>query len=180
MRAPRIWAATEEEIRAAYPCDRLFERPQDSWYRAVTVRADRSTVFRRLRQLKVAPYSYDLLDNRGRRSPRALTPGAGTLRTGERFMDIFALADHDRDRHPTLLIDDPGALRLFGDFGISYTVADSGAGTTRLVAKLVLGSRTGFLGRWRIPLLSWGDLLMMHRRLHNLRRPAERDGTARC
>jgi hypothetical protein len=177
MRAPKIWAATEDEIHAVYPCDRLFERPQDSWYRAVTVRADRETVFRWLCQLKVAPYSFDLLDNRGRRSPRRLTPGAETLRDGERFMEIFTLAGHDRGRHLTLLIDDPGALRLFGDFAISYAVTDAGDGTTRLVAKLVLGDRTGFLGRWRIPVLSWGDLLMMHRQLHNLRRLAERSGT---
>jgi hypothetical protein len=151
----------------------LLEGPREEWFRAVTVGADRPTVFRWLCQLKVAPYSYDLLDNAGRRSPRGLTPGVERLETGQRVMTIFRLADFSADRHMTLIMDDAQGARFFGDFAVTYTVYDEGPGTTRLLAKLVVGGEEGMLGRLRRPLLAWGDLLMMRRQLLNLRRRAE-------
>ncbi|WP_240529102.1 hypothetical protein [Streptomyces antioxidans] len=133
-------------------------------------------MFRWLCQLRVAPYSYDLLDNMGRRSPRRLTPGAGELAIGQRVMTIFELVSFETDRHLTLKLTDPRGLRLFGGFAVSYTVADTGRGTTRLVAKLAVGERNGLLGRARTPLLAWGDLLMMRKQLLTLRDLAESHG----
>ncbi|NLU72923.1 hypothetical protein HCC61_09580 [Streptomyces sp. HNM0575] len=171
---PRVWGAREDEIRRAYPCDGLIGGPREEWFRAVTVTADRATVFRWLCQLKVAPYSYDLLDNRGRRSPRQLTPGAGRLETGQRVMRIFRLAAFAPDGHMTLIMDDPKGVRLFGDFTVTYSVTDEGPGTTRLLAKLVVGGTDGAMGRLRRPVLAWGDLFMMRRQLLTLRKLAER------
>ncbi|MEI5034528.1 alpha/beta fold hydrolase [Streptomyces sp. S1A(2023)] len=54
---PRAWGTRPEELTAAYPCDGLLSGPVEEWFRAVTVRADRATVFRWLCQLKIAPYS---------------------------------------------------------------------------------------------------------------------------
>lgn len=186
-RIPRVWGAREEEIRRSYPCDAVSgaaDRDTDSdtdsaaggrteWFRAVTVAAGRPTVFRWLCQLKVAPYSYDLLDNSGRRSPRRLTPGAGRLERGQRVMRIFRLADFAYDEHMTLVLDDPKGLRLFGDFTVTYAVRDDAPGTTRLLAKLVLGGGNGALGGLREPAMAWGDLLMMRRQLLTLRKLAE-------
>lgn len=78
-RIPRLWGARRNETERHYPCDDLSGGPGEAWFRAVTVDAARPSVFRWLCQLKVAPYSYDLLDNLGRRSPRRLTPGAERL-----------------------------------------------------------------------------------------------------
>ncbi|HWM35786.1 MAG TPA: hypothetical protein VNS49_01530 [Streptomyces sp.] len=173
-RAPRVWGAREDEIRRAYPCDGLLSGPREQWFRAVTVAADRPTVFRWLCQLKVAPYSYDLLDNSGRRSPRRLTPGAEHLEAGQRVMTIFQLVDFAVDEHMTLELDDTRGLRLFGDFAVTYAVTEEEPGTTRLLAKLVVGGEEGMLGRLRRPLMAWGDLFMMRRQLLTLRKLAER------
>ncbi|MFC4493752.1 hypothetical protein ACFPA8_06340 [Streptomyces ovatisporus] len=173
-RLPRVWGAREDEVRRAYPCDGLIHGPREEWFRAVTVAADRATVFRWLCQLKIAPYSYDLLDNRGRRSPRRLTPGVEHLETGQRVMRIFRLAGFSTDRHLTLALDSAQGRRMFGDFAVTYAVTEEGPGSTRLVAKLVVGGAEGMLGRLRRPLLAWGDLAMMRRQLLTLRKAAER------
>jgi hypothetical protein len=67
------WGTDPAERAAAYRCDEIVPDPAEAWFRAVTVRASRPTVFRWLCQLRVAPYSYDLLDNGSRR--RALAWG---------------------------------------------------------------------------------------------------------
>ncbi|MFI9152065.1 hypothetical protein [Streptomyces sp. NPDC053367] len=176
MIEPRVWGARPDELSAGYPCDVLLPGPAEEWFRAVSVRADRSTVFRWLCQLKVAPYSYDSLDNFGRRSPRTLTPGAEVLERGQRVMTIFRLTDFEADRHLTMLLDTPWARRAFGDFAISYTVHDDGPGTTRLVVKMRVRHR-GPLGWVHGRVMVWGDLLMMRRQLLTLGRLAERTGS---
>jgi hypothetical protein len=168
-----VWGAREDEMCRPYPCDGLLAGPEEQWFRAVTVAADRATVFRWLCQLKVAPYSYDLLDNSGRRSPRHLTPGAEQLEAGQRVMRIFRLEDFTEDRQLTLVMDDPKGLRIFGGFAVTYAVTDEDHGTTRLVAKLVIGDGEGVLGRLRRPLMAWGDLFMMRRQLLTLRKLSE-------
>jgi hypothetical protein len=161
-----VCGATAAERAAGYPCDRLGPDPAEAWFRAITVRAPRSTVFRWLCQLRVAPYSYDLLDNAGRRSPRTLTPGLDRLATGQRFMTIFTLVGFAANEQITLRLTAPRALAVFGPLTLTYAVRDHPDGT-RLIVKLLVGGR-------RKRLLAWGDLVMMHRQLTTLRRLAER------
>lgn len=168
------WGVDAAEVAAAYPCDEVAPDPAEVWFRAVRVRAPRSTVFRWLCQLKMAPYSYDLLDNRGRRSPRTLTPDVERLATGQRFMTIFELVDFSPDEQLTLRMTAPKALALFGPLTLTYTVRDAGSAGTRLVVKLNVGERgDNLLRRARRRALAWGDLFMMHRQLTTLRRLAE-------
>jgi hypothetical protein len=173
--APRNWGATAGEIRAGYPCDWFVDEPDEVWFRAVTVRAGRETVFRWLCQLKVAPYSYDLLDNLGRRSPRTLIEGAERLDCGQRVMSIFTLLDFRQADHLTIRMDSPAAVRLFGHFTISYVVRSLQPAVTRLIVKEVLTNGRGAFGTLRRRVLAWGDLLMMRRQLLTLCQLAERD-----
>lgn len=177
MQLPQAWGVTADEVSAAYRCDDLLPEPGAEWFRAVTVNAPRAVVFRWLCQMKVAPYSYDLLDNFGRLSPRSLTPGAERLEVGQPVMTIFELVDFEVDRELTLRMRSPAALRLFGDFAISYTVCDHGDGT-RLVVKLALGNQPGPVAVVRRQALAWGDLVMMRRQLVTFKQLAELDSAA--
>jgi hypothetical protein len=129
-------------------------------------------MFRWLCQLRLAPYSYDVLDNLGRRSPRTLDAGTDELVVGQRMVAIFRLASFERDRHLTLVA---RGHRVFGDVAVTYRVEPAGAEECRLVVKLAVRyprHPLGRLGRWWLPA---GDLVMMRRQLLNLRALAERD-----
>jgi hypothetical protein len=165
----RHWGSTPAERLRPYPCDPLLEDPDDALFRAVDIDARPATVFRWLCQLRVAPYSYDLLDNRGHRSPQQLTPGLERLQPGDRFMTIFRLVEFEADRSITLW--HQGGV--FGSVGCTYQVVESGPGRSRLLVKLIARypkPPTGLLARAALP---GGDLLMMRRQLLNLKRLAE-------
>ena len=111
------WGTTPDERARPFPCDALLPGFDVALYRGVTVRAPAPVVFRWLCQLRVAPYSYDWLDNLGRRSPRTLTPGAERLELGQRVMGIFELVGFEPDRHLTLRLRKPG---IFPPMVVSY------------------------------------------------------------
>jgi hypothetical protein len=145
-------------------CDRLLVGTRV--HRATTVDAPASMVFRWLCQLKLAPYSYDLVDNLGRRSPRELVPGVECLAVGQRFMSIFSLASFAYDEHITLR-----SRRV----AVTYVVL-SGEGSTRLVARVIFAAPGGRLGAALIgQALALGDLMMMRKQLLTLKALAERD-----
>ena len=173
LRAPEVWGATAEEVQAAFPCDQYLPSPDAIWFRAVSVDADCDTVFRWLAQLRVAPYSFDLVDNFGRRSPRTLTPGADRLELGQRVMTIFRLVAFRPSEHLTLCLFEPWAVRLFGEIAMSYTVRFAGAGSSRLVVKLLLHHPRRRSGPLTTRALAWGDLVMMRRQLLTLKALAE-------
>jgi hypothetical protein len=173
-RASRTWGSTEAERALELPCDRYVAEPDDVLHRAVSVAAPPATVFRWLCQLRVAPYSYDWIDNLGRRSPPELTPGLERLELGQPVMTIFDLVEFEPDRHITLLL--RRARRVFGHCAVTYAVRPGDGRGCRIVVRL----------RWRYPgpapfaaaarrLLPLGDMVMMRRQLLNLKALAERD-----
>jgi hypothetical protein len=141
----------------------------------VTVDAPAPRIFRWLCQLRVAPYSYDWIDNLGRLSPRQLTPGLENLAIGQDVMSIFALVDYERDRHLTIRTKArTGVERMFGDVCGSYLVVPHGTSDCRLLVKLLVCYPPGLTGMLMRRLLPWGDLFMMRRQLLNLKALAEK------
>jgi hypothetical protein len=173
----RTWGTTAAERAKAYPCDEIID-PADDLFRGVDVAAPASVTYRRLCHLKLAPYSYDWLDNRGRRSPHALVAGIDDLAVGDRMMTIFTLVAFRPDEHLTVRLTAPRGRRLFGDIAVSYAVVATSPSTCRLVAKLRVTRARSPLERVRGVLLAWGDLMMMRKQLLTLARLAERDAAA--
>jgi hypothetical protein len=164
------WGSTAEERAAEWPCDRLLPGADVALFRAVDVAAPVEVAFRWLCQLRVAPYSYDWLDNRGVRSPRTLTPGLDQLEVGQRMM-IFDLVEFTPGEEITLR----ARGNFFGPLVITYRVYATSATTSRLAVKIVLRHRRDALGLlWRA-VLPAGDLVMMRKQLRTLAHLAEAD-----
>lgn len=164
----------DSERALELPCDRHLPGADDAWHRAVDVEAPAAAVFRRLCQLRAAPYSYDWVDNFGRRSPRQLTPGLERLEEGQRMMRIFHLAEFERDREITIVLD--RRSRIFGDVAVTYAAIPAGDHRSRLLARVMVaypGPR--FLRPLARRMLPLGDLVMMRKQLRTLKRLAERD-----
>ncbi len=163
------WNTTAAERDTEHPAHRYARPPYRTLVRAVDIAAPPAVVYRWLCQLTVAPYSYDWLDNAGRRSPRQLTPGAEKLSVGQRLM-IARIVEFQADRQ-IVGVSMPGASALFGRIALSYRVTPAETGS-RLVACLDVTGRS-LAGRLRTELLALGDLVMMRRQLLNLRDLAE-------
>jgi hypothetical protein len=174
---PRVWGATPAECADRYPCDELDFAADETFFRAVDVAAPPELVFRWLCQLRAAPYSYDWLDNFGRRSPPRLTPGLESLAVGQRIMLIFRLVGFDPGTSLTVALALRAAAIVMGDFAGSYRVraADGGA---RLVAKVLVRYPRGPYGAALRRLLPYADLVMFRKQLLTLRAYAERDAGA--
>jgi len=172
----RNWGSTPAERELAFPCDRYLHESGEALFRAIDVDAPASIVFRWLCQLRVAPYSYDWIDNRGRRSPRALTPGLEELAEGQRVMTIFELAEFEPDRQLTLRLRNP---RLLRDLAVTYLVVPAAEQRSRLLVKMLVAFRGGQIGAFAAgnP-LALGDLVMMRRQLLNLKQLAEQTAAA--
>lgn len=156
------WGATDAEVAAPQPCDALAGASATHADRAISITAPVGVVYRWLCQLRAAPYSYDLLDNFGQRSPRTLTPGLEQLAPGQRVMRLFTVTSFVPDEHLT--------IRSGGHTAVTYAVRPEPTGTR-------LAVRAAFtVSRAITQLLLIGDLVMMRKQLLTLKALAERDG----
>jgi hypothetical protein len=105
MSVAETWGTDAAERGLPFPCDRYLDQPDGVYFRGVTIRAGAPAIFRWPCQMRVAPYSYDWIDNGGRRSPRTLTPGMDALAVGQSMMRIFSLVDFAPDRRVTVQLD---------------------------------------------------------------------------
>lgn len=156
------WGVTADEIGRHYPCDDVVASPALQAWRGVTVHATPDRVWPWVAQIRLAPYSYDWIDNLGRRSPRELLNLPEPV-VGEPFT---AAAGH---RAGAVLSAAPGR-QLTGRIGgavMSYVLVPQGD-DTRLLMKIVTAK-----GRLVAPLLSVGDLVMARRQVLNFKRLAE-------
>lgn len=149
------WGSTAAERAVRYPAQDALGDAEVVMHRAVDVDAPPAVVFRWLCQIRVSPYSYDLVDNLGKRSPRTLRPGLEQLEVGQVFARAFRLHSFEQDRWLTIT-----------GLGVAMTYAVTPG---RLIGVLALPRRTW----WTTP-LAIGDLVMMRKQLLTLKALAER------
>jgi hypothetical protein len=159
------WGSRPEERAEPFPCDDVIANADVVAWRAVDVAAPAPVLFRWLCQLRVAPYSYDWIDNFGRRSPRRLIPSLNELAVGQRVMSIFEIVSFTPDVHMTVRTR-PG--RLGSRCAVTYRVVPLGPERSRLLVKLVVKAPR-LLGQ----VLVVGDFIMMRKQLLTLRHLAE-------
>lgn len=158
------WGVSDSETVRSYPCDNFVASPVLTAWRGVYVEAPPEAVWPWVAQVRLAPYSYDWIDNLGRRSPRELM-GLPEPRVGERFTTAGG-----REVGRIVSVD-PGiqlTATIMGAF-MSYVLVPQEHGTTRLLLKVVMRTH-----RWAALGLSVGDLIMARRQLLNLKQLAER------
>jgi hypothetical protein len=157
------WNVTDDEAARDYPCDEFVRAPTLQAWRGVTVHAAPETLWPWVGQIRIAPYSYDWIDNLGRHSPQQLV-GLPQPVVGEAFTTAAT-----RRFGRILAVEPPTELtgEIMGAC-MSYVLVPEGP-TTRLLLKIVTP-----ISRWLTPWLSVGDLIMARRQLLNLKRLAER------
>jgi len=158
------WGVTDAEVARRYPCDDVVPAPTLQAWRGVTVRAPVDRVWPWVTQIRLAPYSYDWIDNLGRRSPRELRD-LPEPRAGEPFTAAFGGRPAGR-----ILSVEPGAqlTGMIMGAAMSYVLAPDGDRATRLLLKIAAPGPAAMM-----PLLCVGDLVMARRQLLTLAELAE-------
>jgi hypothetical protein len=158
------WGVTQGEILRSYPCDDFVASPTLQAWRAVLVGAPAAAVWPWVAQVRLAPNSYDWIDNRGRRSPQHLA-GPPEPQAGDRFTTAGGRA------LGRIVSVDPGKQLTGTIMGVfmSYVLVPHEPGRTRLLLKLVMRTT-----RRAAPGLAVGDLIMARRQLLNFKQLAER------
>lgn len=175
MPISETWGTAPDERERNFPCDASLPRVDAQLFRGITINAAPEVVFRWLCQLRVAPYSYDWIDNAGRKSPQQLTPGLERVEVGQDVMTIFTLTSFKENQHLTIRLKPSRTARsVFGDIAVSYLIVPGPGAPCRLLVKLVARYSQTLRGRFMRRFLPWGDLVMMRKQLINLKRLAER------
>lgn len=164
------WGATPAEVARSLPSDQLVKRPTFNATRAISIDAPPESVWPWLVQMGLSRagwYSYDILDNLGRRSARRIVPELQHLGEG----DIVPMSPdgkqgmrvHSMEESRSMVWSEPGRTTW------AWQLDEAAGGGTRLITRV----RSHYA--WFSPsiafslLLEFGDIWMMRKMLLNLR-----------
>ncbi len=168
------WGATPAEVESSLPGDELVPKPTFDATRAITIRATPAEIWPWLVQVgltRAGWYSYDLLDNLGRRSATRIVPELQHLEVG----DVVPMSPDGKQGMKVLAMDRPESMiwGTPGDTTWAWQLDVTPDGSTRLITRV----RSRY--RWLSPsiafsvLLEFGDIWMMRKMLLTLRARAE-------
>lgn len=157
------WGAVlPSDLSRPLACDGWLDEPHQVLHRAAVSAAPADRLFRWVGQLRVAPYSYDWVDNLGRRSPPHLL-GLDPPEPGERINAIFRVIEVEDGRSITMRF----AADWFGEVVCTYLV-EPWDGGSRVLVRFAVRYGDGLAASMMSWLLPAGDLVMMRRQVLNL------------
>jgi len=167
------WGATDEEVERPLPGDGICENPHLDSTRAVTVHAQPEHIWPWLVQMgrgRAGWYSYDFIDNPGRRSAEKILPEFQKLEPGDYIPTGigpgFRVVDVESNQFLVLQVAPQGSLTL--------ALHPQGPSETRLVTRIRV--------RWNLrdpktavmaAVVDPGDFVMMRKMMLGVKRRAE-------
>jgi hypothetical protein len=165
------WNTVDEDLALDFACDRYVREPHSWSVMAIDIDAPKSVVWRWLCQQTVAPYSYDWIDNFGRRSPRELTPGAEHMEPGQRLMTIAEILEFEPEEQFTFGI--CVGRWFWGTAAATQRLVPTSEDRCRLVFRRT-APRGGFLQMLRGMFIARVERLMSRKQLRTFKKLAER------
>jgi hypothetical protein len=166
----QYWGATGEEIRSSVVGDDLCAGATLTATRSITINAPPHDVFPWIRQMgfgRAGWYSYDWLDNLGRKSATKVHEEWQSVESGDKVPAgpiSFTAAIVDAPRHFVLEIKSFGKKSPKLHFTLAYELRDDPAGT-RLVTRMRSHIKLPFGSLVEKLILGPGDGIMLRRQL---------------
>ncbi|MGW5240155.1 hypothetical protein ACWEOW_14595 [Monashia sp. NPDC004114] len=158
-----MWGVSPEETKLTFACDDFVRAPALTAWRGVSVDAPGAEVWTWVTQVRVAPYSYDWIDNGRRLSPREVLglpePVVGESFTASAGRKLGRIVHVEQGRSLT--------GHILGAY-MTYLLAPQADSRTRLLLKVVMETNPVVAQA-----LCVGDLVMARRQLLTIKRLAE-------
>jgi hypothetical protein len=176
----QYWGATEEEIQSSVIGDELCRDATLIATRSITIAAPPGKVFPWIRQMgfgRAGWYSYDWLDNLGRKSATTIHDEWQTVESGDKIPagpSSFTASIVDAPRHFVLEIKSPGKQSPGKKspkmhFTLAYELRDDPQGT-RLVTRMRSRINLPLGSLFEKLILGPGDGIMLRRQLLNIKK----------
>lgn len=175
------WGATASEIAAPMPGDELIAGEAVEGTRSITIDAAPETVFDFIAQMgfgRAGWYSYDLIDNLGRKSATTINPDWAVTASGDPVPGgpiEFVAAVVERPNALVLQVPRRSVAGHQLDFTLAYALAPEHEAATRLVTRVRIAI-DGPAGPALERALLLGDGVMVRKQLLGIR---DRSGTTR-
>lgn len=170
------WGMLPGEESLSFPCDTMPGEFDGTYFRGITIYTEPSIIHQWLTQMRVAPYSYDWINNLGRISPRRLLKDQSELQIGQTMMHIFNVVQFRSPFELTLRVKPRSFGKwLFGDILLSYLVVPGDGHSSRLLVKIHRRFNRDLLGFFMRYFLPWANLIMHRKQLILFKQLSEKD-----
>lgn len=169
------WGILPGEESLPFPCDTMAGTFDGTYFRGITIQSTPSIIFQWLIQMRLAPYSYDWINNLGRTSPRQILKDQSDLQIGQTMMHIFEVAQFNPPHDLTLRVKSNSFGKfLFGDILLSYRIIPINNDSSRLLVKIYRKFDRGPLGLFMRYFLPWANLIMHRKQLRLFKQLSEK------